>query len=67
MLRRSYIYDPDRLARVEAHTDRVQSNPAYLAEKKKLRSRVPPKRDLVAIWMRKIDRINAMGNWGWKT
>lgn len=29
MLRRSYIYDPARLVRVEAHTARVQAKPAY--------------------------------------
>lgn len=63
MLHRSYIYDPDRLARVEAHAARVQANPAYREKKKPLR----PKRDLIQLWMAKIDRINAMGRWGWLT
>jgi len=62
MLRRSYIYDPERKARVEAHTARVQASQDYQAEKQQLRKRVRPKRDLVKLWLAKIDRIDAMGS-----
>lgn len=60
MLRRSYIHDPARLARVQAHAARVQAH----REKPKPQR---PKRDLIQLWLSKIDRINAMGRWGWST
>jgi len=65
MLRRSYIYDPERKARVEAHAARVQASQAYQAEMEQQRKRVPPKRDWTEYWLAKIDRIDAMGRWGW--
>jgi hypothetical protein len=73
MSRHKKTPDPERLARIEAHAARVQSAPAYKAEIKRLRRRVPPKRDWEQVraanifrWLLKIDRLNAMGsNWGW--
>lgn len=61
MLRRSYRYDAERLARVEAHAPRVQANPGFREKPKPQR----PKRDWTQHWLAKIDRINAMGRWGW--
>ena len=59
---RTVRHGHDHLARVEGHASRVQSDAEYQDEMKQQRSRVPPKRDSVAIWMRKIDRLNALGS-----
>lgn len=56
---RTVTSDPERIARVEAHRERI--------EREEPKPIVMPKRPTrLSKWLAKIDRINAMGmNWGW--